>query len=651
MINKLMLEKNDTKWLAEAATIERLLNTYLREREIQNPIVTNQASLSFDASSIETEIKEQGELIKIELPLSKKTILGPMKYNSFFGHHKYGHSFWIEDSALEYVKKYRKIGGWEELATILLNEIKLQNGSSEGGGIEREVQQFQLELVEEQAQEQAQEQVEAMLQQISNSKQKIEHFVDKSKNRKNSLLSLCGFERVYVSEQSLLYGHPFHPTPKSSEGFSPEDLELYAPEMGASFRLHYFAVAPDLIHESFLSDRSDEELFFGSVLGVVKEKLSNSTRDYKLLPCHPWQANYLKKIKEVQELLELGRMIDLGEMGNQIYPTSSVRTVWDPFHRYIFKLPLNVRITNFIRVNPLEQLHRTMDASRVIAGITDRIPYAHFSFLLEEGFRTLQLKEGSSEVREKIAESIGVIFRDNPINETRKIQNFSESETPTVVASLLEEPPFKGESPLWEGVRLAARSEEVEVNSLFIKKWLKQYLDNSLLPIVWLFLEYGISVEAHVQNTMVTIEKGWPTHFYVRDLEGVSISREQALKHKLIGETIREDSPVLYTQAESWHRLKYYFFVNHLGHLIHTLAYYGKVDEVELWQVVREQLLGSDLFGKKENRIYLDDLVESCFLPAKANFISCFQKRGETPVYVKIRNPLHHCEVKHENRI
>ena len=44
------------------------------------------------------------------------------------------------------------------------------------------------------------------------------------------------------SEQSLAFGHPFHPAPKSRQGFSAADLQRYAPELRASFPLHYFAV-------------------------------------------------------------------------------------------------------------------------------------------------------------------------------------------------------------------------------------------------------------------------------------------------------------------------------------------------------------------------------------------------------------------------
>ncbi|MEO6422717.1 MAG: IucA/IucC family protein, partial [Candidatus Nitrotoga sp.] len=37
------------------------------------------------------------------------------------------------------------------------------------------------------------------------------------------------------SEQSLIFGHPFHPAPKSRQGVSYEDMLRYSPETGANF--------------------------------------------------------------------------------------------------------------------------------------------------------------------------------------------------------------------------------------------------------------------------------------------------------------------------------------------------------------------------------------------------------------------------------
>jgi siderophore synthetase component len=597
--------------LAETAAMERLLNAYFRETETFNPTINPDHPAWMGLPSLVREtILEQGAPMRIELTVTGRTIWGAVRYLSPFGHHRYGSAFWVEE--VKRGAKGRPIQNAIEMAGLLLLEMAAHHAKSGDGEVR----------------------VRLMLDQIHNSIRKTEQYVRTHLQRDRSLWDFAGEERMLAAEQSLIYGHPFHPTPKSAEGFEPDDLSRYAPEMGASFALHYFAADPELVEETLLR-YSDETLFPHAVLEAAKRKLAPERQHFKLLPVHPWQAQQVKKWPPVQQLLRSGQLVDLGELGNRVYPTSSVRTVWDPAHAFIFKLPLHVRITNFIRVNPPEQVRRSVDAGRVLTRLNGQIPYAGFTVLLEAGYRTLSLKQATPEERKRLAESFAVIFRENPMFHAggKRIQA-----APTVVAALLEQSPSAGEAPVWEAIRLSAKTEQVLPEHSHVQKWLKRYLEISLVPILWLFLEHGVSMEAHVQNAMVTIQDGWPVHFYVRDLEGVSISRERAGKKLLSG--VAEDSPALYSDGEAWHRLKYYVFVNHLGHLIHTLAYHSQADEVSLWRTVGEVLRDSGLFAPTERKPYLMDLLEGKSLPAKANWISCFQKRGETPLYVDIPNPL-----------
>ncbi|MFF1797155.1 IucA/IucC family protein, partial [Kitasatospora sp. NPDC058263] len=50
-----------------------------------------------------------------------------------------------------------------------------------------------------------------------------------------------------AAEQSLLLGHPLHPTPKSRDGLGPAQSAAYSPELHGSFRLHWYAVDRDLL--------------------------------------------------------------------------------------------------------------------------------------------------------------------------------------------------------------------------------------------------------------------------------------------------------------------------------------------------------------------------------------------------------------------
>ncbi|WP_217145732.1 IucA/IucC family protein, partial [Streptomyces sp. AC627_RSS907] len=48
-------------------------------------------------------------------------------------------------------------------------------------------------------------------------------------------------------EQSLLFGHPLHPTPKSRDGLSEAEARAYSPELRGSFPLHWLAVRPSVL--------------------------------------------------------------------------------------------------------------------------------------------------------------------------------------------------------------------------------------------------------------------------------------------------------------------------------------------------------------------------------------------------------------------
>ena len=162
-----------------------------------------------------------------------------------------------------------------------------------------------------------------------------------------------------------------------------------------------------------------------------------------------------------------------------------------------------------------------------------------------------------------------------------------------------------------------------------VTTWLGAYLRISLRPLLEVFTRHGISFEAHVQNSLLHTENGWPHTFYVRDMEGTSADRD-----RVPDGILPPTSPVLYDDAEAWHRLRYHLVTNHLGHVVAVLGRCTPAGERVLWQVVREFLRGVP--GR-----YAAELREAPTLPAKANLLSRFAERGENPLYVDIPNPIH----------
>lgn len=84
------------------------------------------------------------------------------------------------------------------------------------------------------------------------------------------------------------------------------------------------------------------------------------------MPTHPWQANFLLQHPSLKKHLDSQDVIYLGALGQTVWPTSSVRTVWLPQSNLFLKLSIDVRITSFIRNNPMDEMERAIDASKII---------------------------------------------------------------------------------------------------------------------------------------------------------------------------------------------------------------------------------------------------------------------------------------------
>ncbi|WP_427181416.1 IucA/IucC family protein [Paenibacillus sp. TC-CSREp1] len=440
-------------------------------------------------------------------------------------------------------------------------------------------------------------------------KDRINDFVHKVENSVSNLTLYMeqgaggDFHNYITSEQSLLYGHPFHPFPKNSSGFTTQDVHQYSPELQTSFQLCYIAVRQDVYTDEWVehADKINLQPLLASYdLPVSNEKMSM----YRLLPVHPWQYEHISHLDEVQTYIREEKLLLLGRTGPLVYPTSSVRTVYVPDWNCNIKLSLNMQITNMIRTNNAEQMRRTLDASRYVwqQGCFAAEPQTHIAY--ETGVATCRFED------EQLTSLFTIAYRPIEFDPTN-----------TYVLSSLVESPFPGAPS-----RLITILED-RAGSL-VEQWFERYLNCSLLPLVRAADEKGIHFEAHLQNTLVTLKQGMPVAFIVRDLEGVSVDRESVSErpyHELL----------FYSREQAWARTSYYFIVNHLGSLIHVLARDMGVPEEHFWMQVRDAL---EAELARTGNIYVRHLLTADAFLAKQNLVSCLTGISQTPAYVRVRN-------------
>lgn len=407
-------------------------------------------------------------------------------------------------------------------------------------------------------------------------------------------------------ERSLWHGHPFHPFAKIIDGFSAYDVEHYAPERAAVFQLRWIIADRDV--GAALWRDAQAEARSRKILAGLAGLSDKAIGERLLLPSHPWQAERLECNPAFANLAAQGRAILTLPSGAWMQPTSSVRTLFAPEANIFLKLPIEARITNFVRTNPREQIARSMAAGRALAAIQEQVVACGLDILDEPGAIWID--------RPGLEAITGVILRDAPAREAY------------VLAGLLEPSADDGRPMLATMGCNPSGATEVEA-------WLRAYVRKAVLPPLRLFARTGVSLEAHSQNSLLVLDRGNPDRLIVRDLEGVSIDRE---RFKSVAPGLDLDTSVFSPAEEARQRLVYYLISNQLNHVVAMIARLVDVPEITLWHAAADTLANLAEDGETEGLVAW--LLEMETLPAKANFTSCFAGRGERPDYVAIANPL-----------
>ncbi|GFH38425.1 IucA/IucC family protein [Streptomyces pacificus] len=444
-----------------------------------------------------------------------------------------------------------------------------------------------------------------------------------------------GADLFLTAEQSLVLGHPLHPTPKSREGLSEAEARLYSPELGASFPLHWLAVDRSVL----ACDSAWTEEGRTVPAERITSRLAGGLRlppGTAALPLHPWQARRMVHRPEAAALFDAGLLTDLGPAGQPWHPTSSVRTVYRSGAPAMLKLSLGVRITNSRRENLRKELHRGVEVHRLLRGGLGaqwRTAHPRFDIVRDPAWLAVDTPDGAP------LTGLDVMIRHNP---------FGPGDDAVCLAGLTAPRPWPG--------RTALRSRLAEVigglatrtgrpTAEVAAEWFLRYLDQVVRPVLWLDATAGVALEAHQQNILVILDpQGWPAGGRYRDNQGYYFreSRRAELDRRLPGIGALSDTFV--DDAVTDERFTYYLAVNNVLGLIGAFGSQRLAAESVLLAGFRRFLhaarhLGSPLPAQ---------LLDSPSLRCKANLLTRLHGLDELAgpvdtqsVYVTIGNPLH----------
>jgi siderophore synthetase component len=427
-------------------------------------------------------------------------------------------------------------------------------------------------------------------------------------------------DSLLASEQHQIWGHALHPTPKSRDGVSPQDLLACSPEVGALFPLHWFRVDPALIRYQGEDPRATLRQLCG--------------RD-DLYPCHPWEVQRVLADPLVRRAQQLGLLEHLGPQGMALYPTSSVRTLYHPELVHFLKFSVHVRLTNCVRKNAWYELDSAVALTRLLTPLMSELAQVQpgFELMPEPAASTLDLSAlGSLEQAREVTECFGILYRQNLDASCR--QRYQPR-----VAMALFTWDLHGQSVCQALVEQCATRLELDYATAALR-WLDGYAEQLLGGVLYCLFRKGVVLEPHLQNTLLGFdEHGLPCRVWIRDLEGTKLVPQHWPAAQLEHLAERTRASLYYAPEQAWKRVAYCTLVNNLGEAIFHLAAGESGLEQRLWRQIGE-LLESQR-QRLDDPPFLRELCAGAPLPSKENFMTRLLMRADREAgYTALPNPL-----------
>lgn len=399
-----------------------------------------------------------------------------------------------------------------------------------------------------------------------NDSERLNFFTWLEKLKKNN-----DIDDVLYSESLIFEGHPTHPLTKTKLPLSMEEVRTYSPEFEKIINLKVMLIHNEYVNVTTILDHS--QFILNEVIPEYLDELhtfmNNRERllkDYKVILVHPWQYEHTirNKFKEwLQNHILISTPFHVPSKA-----TSSFRTMSLINHPYHVKLPVNVQATSAVRtVSP----ETTIDGPKLSQALHRELnQYTQLDVVLEP--YGLFAKTDSDDARQ-----LACIIREKPFIKNDGIL--------LVTGALVNKNVVDNEITVDSYLKWM----NDDINQHTIHQFMRNYTRQLVIPLLALIQDYGIALEAHMQNTLVHLGPEYQIQFIVRDLGGSRIdikTLSQRLKHiEVENKSLLADSI-----EEVIMKFQHAVVQNQLAELIFHFKKYEFIKEEELFNIIQEEI-------------------------------------------------------------
>lgn len=429
-------------------------------------------------------------------------------------------------------------------------------------------------------------------------------------------------DELTVSEGLVIEGHPTHPLSKTKLPLSEADMKLYSPEFGQIIPLKLMVIHKDKAVATSMEDH--EQYMLDVVLPDYKYRLKAflesqqlNLKDYQVILVHPWQYEHVIVDTFKEWILEGYLLPTPFEVPSKA--TLSFRTmelVGRPFH---VKLPIKVQATSAIRT----------------VGHVTTIDGPHLSYELQQLTKAYPLLQVATEpfglyanTEAAKAKHLSYIIRSKP--------HISYNGLTLVSACLVNKNPVDGNTIIDSYLEWL----NYDINQSSINEFLQHYAYALITPLIAYIQDYGIALEAHMQNTVVNLGPDFQMRFIVRDLGGSRIDLD-TLKTTAPQINVMNDSLLADNIVDVIAKFQHSVIQNQFAELIHHFGQYKQVNEAELFQIVSE-IVNAAI---DDNKPHASELRQQLFAPTikvKALLRMRMENKVKQYITTEIDNPI--CE-------